>query len=320
VTFQIIFDEPVMLWFLFSIPLLFFTHLYFMHHARRQAIKFGNFATLERVTGKRLLTKNILLLVLRSLIIVCLVFAAAGTSIWHETQKTDNDVVIVVDTSASMTTEDMDGTRIEAAKNAAKGFVENVDKTASIGVVQFSGLAEVVVAPTTDREAVLAGIDSIKIKNVGGTDVAAGIVTGTNLLATARHGRVILLMTDGVSSVSLYDESPIPASIAYAQKHHVVIHTIGVGTQTTGIGFIPGLQSKAASFDEQNLQTIANGTGGQYTWARNSQQLANAYMSVIEEGSTAFVPLYLNFGFLFVALLLLFVEWGLLNTRYRILP
>ena len=42
-----------MLWFLFCIPLLIFSHIYFLHHAKRKAIAFGNFHTIERVTGKK---------------------------------------------------------------------------------------------------------------------------------------------------------------------------------------------------------------------------------------------------------------------------
>jgi hypothetical protein len=132
----------------------------------------------------------------------------------------------------------------------------------------------------------------------------------------------VVLLTDGVSSLSLYEENPIPRAVTYARSNNVIIHTIGVGTQTpTGAGaFIPGLHSEAVTFDEQNLQLIASSTGGEYAWARSPEQLEAAYERIIDEGSIAVVPLRLSFGFLFLALILLFLEWGLTNTRYRLLP
>jgi Ca-activated chloride channel homolog len=310
-----------MLWFLFSIPLLIFTHIYFLHHARRKAIRFGNFHTIERVTGKRLLTKNIFLLFIRLLTLTFLILAAAGVTLWQETRESTNTVVLVIDTSASMTTADMNGTRLEAAKTAAMQFIESTEQTTNIGVVQFSGLAQVVLTPTSSRDAAKAAVADIKIQTLGGTDIAGAITTGTNVLSTAQNGRVMILLTDGVSSFSLYEENPIPKSTLYARDHQVIIHTIGVGTQTNGAAaFIPALQEQAVSFDQQNLQQIANATGGTYSWAHSPEQLIEAYDGIIAEGSTAIIPLKLSYGFLFVALMLLFIEWGLANTRYRLLP
>ncbi len=310
-----------MLWFLFTLPLLVFAHLYFMHHARKQAIRFGNFHTIERITGKRLLTKNIMMLLMRCFIIVFLVSAAAGTTIWREARQNSYDVVLVIDTSASMLASDMGGTRLEAAKEAATHFVNGLDSQTKVGVVQFSGLAEVITPPVLERSKVLDAIKAVEIKTIGGTDIAGAIVTGANLLATSEKGKVIVLMTDGVASVSLYESNPIPSAIGYAQNHGVVIHTIGVGTQDGGLGdLIPGLQAQASLYDEQNLQTIANATGGSFAWARSPVQLDEAYQQVRSNGNTGIVPIKLAFGCVFAALLLLFLEWGLQNTRFRILP
>jgi Ca-activated chloride channel homolog len=315
------FDQPIVLWLFFSIPLLVFTHLYFMHHAKQQAILFGNFKTLERVTGKKLLSKNLLQLLIRCVIIICLILAGAGTTIWKESKNSTNDVVILIDTSASMTTPDMNGTRIDSAKLAAIDFVNHLNRTARVGVVQFSGLAEVVLVPTVDKDEVVNAIQSVQLRTIGGTDIAGAIITAGNLLATSQSGKVVLLMTDGVSSISLYDENPIPRAIEYAQKHHVVIHTIGIGNQSDTIGsYIPELTAQAQSYDEQNLQEIANATGGSYSWAQNPEQLSQAYQAIIQDGNSGVEPIQLSFGFLFAALTLLFIEWGLMNTRYRLLP
>lgn len=318
---QITFTYPGMLWFLFAIPVLVFAHLYFMHHARRQAIRFGNFETIRRITGKRLLTRNALHLIARCLVVLALVLGAAGTTLWRESTQLQSDVVILIDSSASMIASDMNGTRLAAAKDAARAFVSQLPGTASIGVVQFSGLAEVLAAPTSERGDVLAAIDRVEIRTIGGTDLAGAITLGASLLTPSEKGRVLLLLTDGVASVSLYESDPLPRAIEYAKTHGVVVHTIGIGTQGAGLGaFIPGLEAQSATYDEQNLQAIADATGGKYAWARSAEQLQVAYEATSQEGNTGVEPVRLSFWLVFAGMIMLFFEWGLANTRYRVLP
>lgn len=313
------FERPDLLWLLFTIPVLVFAHIYFMHHARKKAILFGNFKTLERITGKKVLTKNILLLIVRVLLLACLVFSVAGTTLWRSGERADNDVVLLIDTSASMGVSDMGGTRIDAAKTAAQSFVDSIEPSMRLGVVQYSGLATVVTEMTFDRGLVQAGIESIELKPLGGSDIAGAIVTGSNLLSTAEQGRVIVLLSDGVAALSLYDDNPIPQAIEYARERGVVIHTIGVGTQQTG-SLIPTLEAEAALFDEQNLRAIANATGGSYAWARDQTQLSGAFSRVTAARREAVIPTPLASVLLVLAVVVFFVEWVLINTRYRLLP
>lgn len=316
--FQISFDQPYALWLFFTVPLLVFSHLYFMHHAKKKAIRFGNFHTIERVTGKRILTKNILLLVVRIFILSLLILAAAGTTIWRDVEQNENDIVFLIDSSASMTASDMDGTRLDAAKQTANTIVDLLTYSTKIGVVQFSGLAQVQQMPTTDSTLVKNAVNSITILTAGGTDVSGGIYTAVNLLANSEKGKAVVLITDGVTSVSLFEENPLPKAIAYAQKNHVIIHTIGIGTQQGT--FLPGIDARVAEFDEQNLQEIAAGTGGTYSWARSPDQLAIARENLIKSAGVAIVPTPLIFVFLLSAIIVVLFEWGLSNTRFRILP
>ncbi len=311
--------QPVALWLLFAVPLLIFTHLYFMRHARHRAIIFGNFTTIERVTGKRLLTKNLGLLVLRLIIIVSLIFAAAGTTLWHIGTRAQNDVVILIDSSASMSINDMNGTRLAAARIAAGTFLDQIDSRTEVGLIQYSGLPEVLQVPTSDDALVRKALASVALKPLGGSDIAAAIVTGTNLLADKRSGRAMVLLTDGVSALSLYDDNPIPQAISYARQRGVVIHTIGVGSERLG-SFVPGLEAKVVMYDEENLRTIAANTGGTYAWAHDPVTLKAAFEQVIGARESAYVPIDLSSAMLLIAIALLFVEWGLLNTRFRLLP
>jgi Ca-activated chloride channel family protein len=315
----ITFDRPELLWFLATVPLLIFTHLYFIHHARRKAILFGNFSTLTRITGKKVRTLNLVLLAVRLLVVTAIVFAIAGATLWRSGVRSDNDVILLLDASASMATRDMGTSRLEAAKDAARLFIDDLEPSMRIGVVQYSGLSMVVTEPTIDRSAIRRGIAAVELKPIGGSDIAGAIVTGSNLLASSERGRVLVVLSDGVAALSLYDDNPIPQAIAYARDRGVVIHTIGVGTQRSG-SFIPTLEAEAALFDEQNLQIIANGTGGVYAWARDPSQLKDTFARIAEERERAQIPLPLSDELFIVVLFAVLVEWGLINTRYRILP
>ena len=67
---EITFQNPIYLWFLISIPLMILTHFYLLRQSKKKAMKFANFETIKRITGKKLITKNISMLVLRSFILL----------------------------------------------------------------------------------------------------------------------------------------------------------------------------------------------------------------------------------------------------------
>src|SRR5512140_2496661 len=100
------FEHPVYLWYLLSIPLLIVTHYAFLKYTRRRAIRFANFQALKRVTDEKVVTKNHVILIIRSVIIVCLILAMAGTTLWYKGQSNNNDFIVAIDTSSSMTAQD----------------------------------------------------------------------------------------------------------------------------------------------------------------------------------------------------------------------
>src|SRR5207245_6158093 len=63
----------------------------------------------------------------------------------------EGTVILTIDVSGSMLAEDMKPNRIEAAKAAARAFVERQNANLKIGVVSFSGDASIVQAATTDK-------------------------------------------------------------------------------------------------------------------------------------------------------------------------
>ncbi len=314
------FNNPIYLWYLLSIPLLIYTHFYLFRHTKAKAIKFANFEALKRVTGEKLITKNILLLVVRVFILISVIVAASGTVLWYEGKVNENDFVIAIDTSASMAAQDITPTRLEAAKETAIDFVNNLKSKSNFGVVSFAGTTFVDSVLIDNKESVRKTIENIEISKTGGTDIAGSIITSTNLLLSSDKSKTIILITDGSNTVGAFIADSIESSVDYASKNHVIIHTIGVGSEAGPIGYLPEYYNVSAVFNEESLTLISNGTGGSYHKVMSEEELKRAYNEISEDAETGFIPLKLSHGLMLIALMLLFIEWGFISTRFRKIP
>jgi Ca-activated chloride channel family protein len=314
------FNNPSYLWLFLSLPLLTITHFILLRHIKRKAMKFVNFEAMKRVSGITLLTKNIPILVLRLSILLFLILAVSGTTYWYYGETNENDFVLAIDTSASMTTKDFEPSRLEAAKDAAKDFTNSLTTKTEIGVVSFAGIASIEQLPTADLLKVKQKINEIDIMVTGGTDLSAAIITSTNMLLNSRKGKTIILITDGSNTAGPFVDDIVQRGIEYARKHHVVVHTIGIGTNESLVGFLPEELGVTSVFDTSTLERIASETNGEFYKAENKEEIASAYKSISEMSEEGFIAVDLKFTFLLIALTLVFVEWGLINTRFRALP
>ena len=75
--------------------------------------------------------------------------AVARPTMAMEVAKDESTVVLTVDVSGSMAAEDVAPTRIEAARQAANAFLDEVPEGVKVGLVSFSDGANVEIAPTT---------------------------------------------------------------------------------------------------------------------------------------------------------------------------
>lgn len=314
------FENPVYLWYLLSIPLLIVTHYAFLKYTRRRALKFANFQALKRVTDETVVTKNHLILIIRSFIILCLILAIAGTTLWYKGYSSSNDFIIAIDTSSSMTAQDFKPTRIDAAKDYAKTFIDNLDSDAKIGILTFSGVAFIEHLPSSNKAEVKRAISEIEPAPVGGTDIAGAIVTGANMMIGSERGKLMILITDGSNTVSFFTKDPIDEGIKYARSNSISIYTIGLGTNSGPIGYLPEYYNVSSVFDDVTLSKIANSTGGKYYYAGSNQELDATYKDILTQTKEAYVPMKLAPILAIVSLLLIFVEWGLISTRFRGLP
>lgn len=305
------FLKPEYLTLLILIPLLIFVHFYSLKRGRRQALKFANFEAIRRVTGEAVVSKNVLVLFLRVLIVLFLIFAAAGTTVWYTGNTLDYDVVLAIDASSSMLAEDYSPNRLEATKAALLMYLDNLPGKINVGLVTFSGASFIRVMPTDDIDDVRRAILNLDIETVGGTDLGSAIITSANLLYGHPWPKVIILLTDGQSNIGI----PPQDALDYIAEQRMIVHTVGIGTEAGGL---IGEIGAAFKLDETTLKDIAAATGGQYFKPVDEQSLRNTFMQISQFEKKPLnkdLSLYL----LIAAILLMIIEWALVSTKYKVI-
>ncbi|HII72629.1 TPA: VWA domain-containing protein [Candidatus Woesearchaeota archaeon] len=310
---DVTFEKIHFLWVLFTIPLMIALHFFLMKYTRHRALIFANFEALRRVTGGMVLSKNISLLVTRVIIVILFTLAAAGLTIWIKAPSSTFNYVIAVDSSASMLAKDYDPDRITIAKLTAQGFVDTVVADVEVGVVSFSGVPRVESEMTSNKEQIKEAIESIEVRATGGTDIASAIISSVNLLAAKQdRARSVIILTDGRHTTG----GPLSEAMKYAREKEVAVMTIGIATAEGGSFEATELLS---TLDEEALQSIATSTGGKFMKATNVEEMKGAFSTIIEQNEQN-LPHPMRVWLLGIGMLFLFIEWGLINTRFRMLP
>jgi Ca-activated chloride channel homolog len=226
--------------------------------------------------------------------LVLLVAALARPEAVVPQPRREGTVVLAFDVSASMAATDVPPTRMEAAKAAARAFVERQPESVLIGIVAFGGTGLVTQEVTGDRPAVLAAID--RLSPQGGTGLARGLQTALSAVVgrpvqvgpatggvepqrddLGYHGSAaIVLISDGENTDDLD-----PLEIAdMASAAGVRVHPVGIGSPAGTVLEIDGFQV-ATALDEALLREIAAHTDGQYFAAPDPQSLAAVSDAVV---------------------------------------
>jgi Ca-activated chloride channel family protein len=180
---------------------------------------------------------------------------------------------------------------MDAAKAAARTFVEQQPSSIEIGVVAFSDGGLVTLPPTKSDEEVLAAID--RLSSQGATSLGQGIFTALNAIngtpITVEPGflegghiddidigyfgsSAVILLSDGENT-----SEPDPLDVAeLAAVAGVKIYPIGLGSADGTVVEVDGF-SVATALDEPLLEDIASVTDGQYFRAEDANELAQVY-------------------------------------------
>jgi Ca-activated chloride channel family protein len=222
-----------------------------------------------------------------------LLFSLARPSATVTEPHRQGTVILAFDISTSMAAKDLAPTRLDAAKAAARAFVQHQPSSIRLGVVAFGDSGLIAQQPTLDRQSVLDAI--ARLTPQGGTAVGRGILTSLSAIAgkpltfdpASEQGNpgdssigfyssaAVVLLSDGENTVE-----PDPVQLAQlASTAGVKIYPIGLGKTQGTVLEIDGFQISTA-LDEKTLRRIAATTDGTYYSAADAAGLSRIYSSI----------------------------------------
>jgi Ca-activated chloride channel family protein len=252
----------------------------------KYTLRFTSVDLLESVAPKRPGWQRHVSAALMLLALIGLVIALAGPATTSRVPKQRGTILLAIDTSGSMSATDVAPSRIEAAQNAARSFVNRVPKGLKVGLVQFDSSARVVVSPTSDHRTVTGAIDALSVG--GGTATASAItqsLAAISALPPDSHGNkagaAIVLMSDGSPTIGENGLDPVAATTEAtnaAKTAGVPIHAIAFGTDN-GVVTINGEEIPVPA-DPDQMARIASGSGGKSFTAKSGSELNSIYSRI----------------------------------------
>lgn len=189
------------------------------------------------------------------------------------------DILLAIDVSSSMDEPDAQlGSRVRrvvAARDRALAFAkERPDDR--IGLMVFARYAELRCPPTLDEEALAAFLRVVDIVTPNSEDdgTAIGVAIGqatTHLASDEEAGsRIVILLTDGLNN----GEVDPRTAAELAADAGIKIYTIGFG-QGARLPF-----GRTVEIDFEELEAVAEITGGEFFRARSLAELAAVYEKI----------------------------------------
>ncbi|MGR6922375.1 VWA domain-containing protein [[Actinomadura] parvosata] len=267
-------------WLLLLIPVALLALTYVIMALRRRtayAVRFTNLDLLDKVAprrpGWRRHVPAAALLLMFALLVVGFARPTAEVRVPRERAT----IMVAFDVSASMGATDVAPNRFEAAKQAARQFVEGLPERFNLGLVSFSSAASVAVPPTTDRPAVLAALDRLSMDS--GTAIGEAVFSSLEAIAALdaeeeRPPAHIVLLSDGSSTTG----RTVSAAAAEASARGVPVTTIAYGTPGGTIS-LSG-RDVPVPVDGPALRDLAESAGGGFYEAASGDELQAVYEDI----------------------------------------
>ena len=267
-----------------------------------------------------------------------------GGKATSQRQASGVDIMVLIDVSGSMLTEDyiLDGQRTnrqEAIRSVTKKFIA-ARPNDRIGIIAFASRPYLVSPLTLDHDWLFENLDRVRIGQVeDGTAIGSAIASGINRLRDrASKSKVLILLTDGDNNCGKI--SP-PTAAEAGKALGVKLYAIGAGTNgmapcpvfdpRTGRPVVDEnghavLQMEPTQFNETGLKEVARIADGHYYRAADTESLKNIFADIdkLEKSTVRYkrtmeyhdlYPVLLTAGFALIAL-----EMVLGQTIWRRLP
>ena len=239
------------------------------------------------------------------------------------------DIVMAIDVSSSMLSQDLKPDRLTALKRVAETFVE--DRTSDrIGLVVYAGESYTKTPITSDKSIVKRSLREISFQGLieDGTAIGMGLATSVNRLKDSRaKSKIIILLTDGVNNSGFIDPK---IATELAVEFGIKTYTIGLGSNGTAlapVGILPNGNFKygltKVEIDEELLKGISNETGGIYFRATDNKKLKEIYDEINKLEKTEIEEFkYYNYTekyrfLVLIAIVLIIFEWIAKNTLFK---
>lgn len=290
---NIIFANPEFFWLLLLLPLMLLWY-WFWNKKSQANVTFSTTIAFKKTKSWSDALYH-LLFVLRMIAIVLIVVALARPQTHSENAKTKItdgiDIVMAIDVSASMLSQDLKPNRFEALKKVASQFVKDRPND-RIGLVIYAGESYTKTPVTTDKSIILNALSEITYGQIeDGTAIGMGLATAVNRLKESKaKSRVIILLTDGVNNTGFIDPQ---TAAELAAEYGIKVYTVGIGTN--GMALSPYALNADGSIiyrmqqvdiDEPLMKKIAQVTKGRYFRATNNQKLQQIYDEINQMETT----------------------------------
>lgn len=259
-------------------------YLLVQRRARKHTLRFANLELLEKVAPKRPSPIRHIPVVVILVGLVLLTVSLAGPTAEAKVPRNRATVMLAIDVSLSMRATDVAPNRLAAAQEAATRFVDDLTPGVNLGIVSFAGIATVLVAPTTDREAARTAIAGLKLdeRTASGEGVISSIqaiemfsktISGVDGPAPAR----IVLMTDGKRTVGRTEEE----AGKKAAEAQIPVSVIAFGTNHGYI--VEQGEQVPVPLDTAAMRQIARLSGGDFHTAASREELSSVYSELGEQ-------------------------------------
>lgn len=276
------FASPWWLLALLAIPLLLAIAVQARRRDDRYAVRFPAAASLAAAAsaGRSRLEYAAPVLLVVSLLLLGLALARPARSVRVPIEG--STIVLVTDHSGSMAATDVEPDRLKAATRAAVSFLKSTPRRPRVGLVTYSDAPDQALQPTTDHDAIRAGIESQTASGATATgnalQVALEMVREQKTVRGSRPPAAIVLLSDGRTTAGAD-----PLIVAReAQRLKVPISTVSLGEPGTTIPnpVNPIAGPIEVNPDPETLAEIAGITGGRAFTTSDADKLTSIYESL----------------------------------------
>jgi len=281
------FGAPLLLLTLLALPLILLAYRWLQRRPARYAVRYTNLDVLAGVAASSRSWRRHVGLALFLLALATLLVGFARPSMTRLADREEATIVLVVDVSGSMQAKDVAPTRLEAAQDVVRQFIERLPPRFQVGLVAFSEQAEVVAPATDDHDFVIDSLSYLYPQR--GTNIGDAIARAVQVVRAApttpaepgaeaekQAPAAILLLSDGSQTVGLL--SPLQGA-QRAKSFKIPVYTVALGTpegiielDRFGVNRVIPVPPDAAT-----LRQIAATTSGKAYEAKSVAGLNEAY-------------------------------------------